>query len=136
MAKSNRPTSRPAKPRSKKADATPSAPPVEATPAAEAVTTPALVLRKKDLLDRVADASGARKKDARAIIDATLQILGEALSRGETLVLPPLGKARVNRSTDKSGGETLVIKLRRAPGEAKKVKETAQEGVAEGGDHV
>lgn len=70
-------------------------------------------LRKKQLLERVAAASGAKKKDARDIVEAVLKVLGDALHAGEILALPPFGKARVNRQKDTAGGEMLVVKLRR-----------------------
>ncbi len=72
-------------------------------------------LRKKELIERVAKAAGAKKKDAREIVEATLTVLGEALAAGETLALPPFGKARVNRHRDVAGGgEMLTVKLRRS----------------------
>jgi DNA-binding protein HU-alpha len=81
---------------------------VVAAPAAGAT------LRKKDLIERVARVAGARKKDARGIVEATLTVLGEALAAGEVLALPPFGKARVNRQKDMDGGGAmLTVKLRR-----------------------
>lgn len=71
------------------------------------------VLRKKELLERVIKRSGEKKKAVKPIVEATLGILGEALAAGEELVLPPFGKARVNRQKDVGSAEMLVIKLRR-----------------------
>lgn len=76
---------------------------------------PAQVLQKKDFVDRVVAASGARKADARPIIEATLAQLGKALSAGETLAVPPLGRARVNLERDQRGGEIITLRLRRRP---------------------
>lgn len=73
------------------------------------------VLQKKDFVDRVVAASGAKKADARPIIEATLAQLGEALSAGETLAVPPLGRARVNLERDQRGGEIITLRLRRRP---------------------
>jgi nucleoid DNA-binding protein len=95
-----------------------------AVPAATKVAT----LRKKELIERVAAVSGVKKQDTRAIIDAVLSVLGDALAAGETLALPPLGKARVNRHKDVDGGEILTVKLRRG-GPA-----TAKEPLAEQGE--
>lgn len=107
---------------------------VPAAPAADKVAAP--VLRKKDFLDRVIAESGARKPDARAIAEATLKILGEALARGESLSLPPLGKLRVSRSTPDAGGARIVVKLRRtAPEEtSQKAQISVPGGLAEGDD--
>lgn len=76
---------------------------------------PAMVLQKKDFVDRVVAASGAKKADARPIIEATLAQLGKALSAGETLAVPPLGRARVNLERDQRGGEIITLRLRRRP---------------------
>ncbi|WP_343082395.1 HU family DNA-binding protein [Ostreiculturibacter nitratireducens] len=81
------------------------------TATAETSDGAAKALRKKEFLDRVIAETGAKKKDAKAVVDATLKLLGDALAAGETLVLPPFGKAKVNRQ--KHEGETLLVKLRR-----------------------
>ena len=73
-----------------------------------------VVMRKRDLIDRVVEQSGVKKKDAKPAIEAALAILGEALSNEEQLNLPPLGKIVVNRKKDVDNGEVLVIKLRRS----------------------
>ncbi|SPH17432.1 hypothetical protein DEA8626_00950 [Defluviimonas aquaemixtae] len=94
------------------------APDAPSTPAsldravATAVATVA-VLRKKELVERVAASTGAKKRDVKPIIEATLKILGNALASGEQLALPPLGKAKVNRQKDLPSGEMLMVKLRR-----------------------
>lgn len=74
------------------------------------------ILRKNDFYDRVVAATGAKKGDVRQIADAVLDILGAALSAGEALALPPLGKARVNRQKDLATGEVLIVRLRRGGG--------------------
>lgn len=84
-------------------------------PAADRNPHPAQVLQKKDFVDRVVAASGAKKADARPIIEATLAQLGKALSAGETLAVPPLGRARVNLERDQRGGEIITLRLRRRP---------------------
>jgi DNA-binding protein HU-alpha len=71
-------------------------------------------LRKKELVERVAEVSGAKKKVVKGIVEATLKVLGDALSRDEVLALPPFGKAKVNRQKDTGGGEMLIVKIRRA----------------------
>lgn len=96
-------------------------------PVAEDAAAPGAVLKKKDLLDRVAARSGVKKSEARDIVEAVLAELGAALARGEGLNLPPLGKAKVNRTRDSAQGEVLIVKLRRG-GEG---KETAQTPLAD-----
>lgn len=118
---------KPAKPAAKAAPK-PTPTPTPAAPVKLAVvsSTPAegmgpapdasLVVKKKDFLDRVVAASGAKKPVARELTEAVLSVLGAALAAGESLALPPLGKLRVTRQIDKQGGEVLLVKIRRAEG--------------------
>ena len=71
-------------------------------------------LRKKEFVERVTTLSGHKKQDVREITEAVLAVLGDALSKGEELNLPPLGKVKVNRQRDLTSGEMMIIKLRRA----------------------
>lgn len=74
---------------------------------------PMMILHKKEFVNRVLAASGRTRADARPIIEATLEQLGLAFANGETVTLPPFGKARVNRQRDIAGGEVLILRLRR-----------------------
>lgn len=76
----------------------------------------ASVVQKRDFIDRVVAASGARRAEARPIIEETLAQLGKALSAGETLAVPPLGRARMNLEHDQRGGQIITLRLRRRPG--------------------
>ncbi len=71
-------------------------------------------LKKKDLIDKVTAATGAKKTTVREIVDATLSVLGDALSKGTMLNLPPFGKAKVSRPTDAASGKAMTVKLRRS----------------------
>ena len=73
-------------------------------------------LAKRDLFARVAAATGSRKKDVKLIAEATLAIIGQALSDGEELNLPPLGKVRIVKSRDAGAAEVVTLKLRRKHG--------------------
>ena len=88
----------------------------------------------RNLLDKVSDVTGGKRKEVRDIIDATLAELGAALSRGDHVSLPELGRMRVSRRAGNAAeGESLVIKLRR-PGTDQKKKD-GKETLAEGGDN-
>ncbi len=76
---------------------------------------PAVVVQKKDFVDRVVAATGAKRSEVRPIVDATLEQLGEALSSGCTLAVPPLGRARINLEKDQRGGDVITLRLRRRP---------------------
>jgi len=76
-----------------------------------------VMLKKQELVERIVKASGAKKKDVKLIIEAALGVLGDALSAGEELNLPPLGKMKVNRQRDEGNAEILILKLRRGGGQ-------------------
>lgn len=73
-------------------------------------------LKKKDLIDRVLAVTGAKKKLVREIVEATLTVLGDALSKGEMLNIPPFGKAKVSRQQDAGTHKAMTVKLRRTTG--------------------
>ena len=75
-----------------------------ALPATDAVAT----LRLKDLVDGVAAATGGKKPEVKKTVEATLAALSAALGEGAMLVLPPLGKLRVVKTTPAA----LTLKLR------------------------
>ncbi len=89
-----------------------------------------IALKLKDLIDRVVEKSGAKKKDVKPVIDATLAVLGEALAAGEGLFVPPLGRLRVNRTKELATGDVLILKLKRA-GVEKTAPKARQERLAE-----
>jgi nucleoid DNA-binding protein len=97
----------------KPAAQTPAARP--AAPRARPVVTPGSgkVIKLKDLLDHVVKATGGKKKAVKETVTATLDALGAALSRGDGLNLPALGKAQVNRQRTLAEGEMIIVKLRR-----------------------
>lgn len=97
---------------------------------AEGAAKVASGLKLKELVDRVVASSGAKKKDAKAVVEATLAEIGRALASGEGLNLPVLGKLRVVRAGAEGGG-AMTLKLRQpAPGGAKgkSAKDTLAEG--------
>lgn len=87
-----------------------SAPPTTASKAATDNT-----LKKKDLIEKVLIITGAKKAQVRDIVEATLTVLGDALTAGAMLNLPPFGKAKVSRATDVASGKAMTVKLRRGP---------------------
>jgi hypothetical protein len=67
-------------------------------------------IKLRDLVDTVAAATGAKKPDAKASVEAVLAAIGAGLAAKSVLVVPPLGKLRVA----KSNGSVLTLKLRLA----------------------
>lgn len=84
--------------------------PADPAPAAEA---PDRFLRKKELIERVVTQSGLKKKDVKPVVEATLTVLGEALSKQEPLNLQPFGKLIVNRRKEQPNAEVLITRIRR-----------------------
>jgi len=79
---------------------------------------PAKVLQKRQLLAQVARRTSLRSSEVRTVVEATLAELGDAIGSGMTLALPPLGRARVSRRSDGSGGEVIILRLRRRASDA------------------
>ncbi len=113
----------PKDPDTKPAKASKLAKPPKAKPVPEAGSKPVLtvvetdapetrvaVVKLKDLIDSVANATSGKKSDVKATVVATLAALGEALATGKSLAVPPLGKLRVV----KNKGPALTLKLRLA----------------------
>lgn len=104
-------------------------PAVEATIKSDVKTA----LKVRPLVDRVVKTTGAKKKAVKDIVEAVLAEIGDALSRGEDLNLPPLGKVKVNRQMDRNGADVLMIKINRGGPKTKAEKEP-KEGLAEDGE--
>ncbi len=97
-------------------------------PAAAPVADKAAVvvsLGKRQLIDKVVEASGIKKKAAKPVIEAVLKELGDALSRGETLNLQPFGKAIVKNTKDLANAEIVELRLRRSKLAIKAAEEAA-----------
>ena len=87
-----------AKPRARPAAKAKPAPEAQVAAAASALVSAVgetIALRKKDLVDRVVAASGAKKKQVKDIVAHTLKVLGDAIGKGEQLHLPPFRLAKV-----------------------------------------
>ena len=77
-----------------------------------------VMLRKKDMLERLTERTGLRKNQIKPVLEAVLAELGDALIKGESLNLPPLGKLTVNRSIAQEKADVVICKLRRAKASA------------------
>ena len=75
------------------------------------------LVRLKDLIDRVVAFAGAKRQTVRPVAEARLKVPGDALEAGESLVAPPLGRARLNRSKDTASGPMLTVNRADADGE-------------------
>ncbi|SFR36974.1 DNA-binding protein HU-beta [Yoonia tamlensis] len=84
------------------------------TPATDDVNaTP--VLKKPQLFNEVVARTGLKKRDVKPAVEAALAVIGEALARGEELILPPMGKTRIVKSKELGNGAALLtLKFRTA----------------------
>jgi len=91
---------------------TATAAPAGATAAAEGQAA-APALRKKELIERIVQTSGMKRRDVKPVVEATLSVMGQALTSGESLNIQPLGRIVVNRRKELANGEVLVTRIRR-----------------------
>ncbi|MGI3165777.1 HU family DNA-binding protein [Pseudooceanicola sp. 200-1SW] len=84
-----------------------------------------LVLKKKELIDRVVMRSGVKKKDAKPVIEAMMQVLGEALTEGRDLNLQPLGRIKVNKVKETANGKVLMTRIRQSGAALEELQEAA-----------
>ncbi|WP_284164215.1 HU family DNA-binding protein [Frigidibacter sp. SD6-1] len=113
---------KPARKRPAKASETPAKPEADMADAAEGT-----VLKLRDLVERAASRSGAKKPAAKPVIEAALAVIAEALDAGQSLNLPPLGRVRVGKVKEGAQGAMLTLKLKRG-GPARKDDAPLAEG--------
>ena len=127
-----------AKATEKPADKVKPAKPEGEKPAKPAASKPTAgtTLRAKDLVARVAEATGAKIKDIKITVEATLSELGKALDAGEALNLPPLGRVKITPAKEEGGSAPMKLKLRRGAGNGGNStrKAAEKEGLAEDGE--
>lgn len=78
-------------------------------------------MKKQELIDVIAEDAGLSKKAAGAALDALLDNVTGALTRGEEVTLPGFGKFTVTERAARKGrnpqtGEVVDIAASRAPG--------------------
>jgi len=93
----------------------------------------AVALKLRELVGRVVEVTGGKKKGVKEIVEATLTALGDALAKGEELNLPGVGKVRVAKSVDREGRSMMTLKVRGTgtpkPKEPKETLADAEEAV-------
>ncbi len=73
----------------------------------------AQIIQKREFIDRVLASTGGKKNQIKPVVEATLEELGKAFAAGETLVVPPFGRARVSMKKNIEGGEVINLRVRR-----------------------
>lgn len=69
-------------------------------------------LKKRELIDLVVARSDVKKKYAKPVVEALLEVLGESLAKGRELNLQPLGKLKYNRTKETPSARVVVAKIR------------------------
>ncbi len=89
------------------------------------------ITRKPQFIDRVVERSEMRKRDVKPAVEAALAVLAEAIANGEELILPPLGKIKVNREKDVGNGTAYLVKIRVPNPSDPEDSDNAEEAIAE-----
>ena len=97
-------------------------------------------LKKQELIEKVLAKGDIKKKNAKPVVEAVLEVLGEVLAEGREINLPPLGKIKINRVRDMANARIIIAKIRQAqPGAGPDAEsddedgdEDMKEGVAQG----
>ncbi|TGD42864.1 hypothetical protein EEB11_11320 [Pseudotabrizicola sediminis] len=108
------------------------APAIEPTPA-DSKDERAAALKLRELVTRVTETTGGKKKGVKEIVEATLTALGDALAKGQELKLPGVGKVRVAKSVDREGRAMMTLKVR---GTGTPKPKQSKETLAEAGEAV
>lgn len=70
--------------------------------------------KKSDLIDKIVERSGMKKKTVKPIVEATLAVLGEVMKENQELNLEPFGKVKLNRVKETQNARISVLKLRQS----------------------
>ncbi|MDA7427589.1 HU family DNA-binding protein [Primorskyibacter aestuariivivens] len=102
-----------AKPVEPAANSIPAAPkPAPVVVTEKTPVTSAPDLKKQELLAEVVSKSGVAKRDAKPVVEAMLEIMGDALQDGRDLNLNPMGKIIIKKSKPVSNGTVLTTRVR------------------------
>ena len=94
----------------------PTVKPVEVDAAPQAAIDPAAPpqpLRQKEFLARVVQRAGLRPGKIKPVMNAVLAELGDVITEGRSITMPPLGRISVTKRKDRTDMDVLVLKLRR-----------------------
>ena len=78
------------------------------------------MMNKQDLVDKVAKKSGLTKKDAQAIIDSTVEVIMDAVKKGDSVTLVGFGSFKATKRAARKGrnpqtGKEITIPARKSP---------------------
>jgi len=70
------------------------------------------VLKKKELLQMVAERSNLNNNKVKPVLEAMLEVLGEAIAEGRELNLQPFGRVKINRQKEVGNARVTIAKIR------------------------
>ncbi|MEO1140716.1 MAG: HU family DNA-binding protein [Pseudomonadota bacterium] len=82
------------------------------TELATAVTSPEL--KKRELFELVSARADMPKNKVKPVVEAMMEVLGEAIADGRELNLQPFGKLKVQRTKDLGNARVVVAKIRQS----------------------
>ncbi len=85
-------------------------------------------MKKKELIDAVVAKLDMKKPDAKAAVEAVLEILGDTLASGQGVNVPPLGKLMVKNMKSGANATVVNVRLRKNSGEKSDQKALAATG--------
>lgn len=109
-------------------------PPSSADDEIKAAGAKSAVLRLRDLVNRVSENHGHKKKDVKDIVESMLAEMAKALDNKENMILPSLGKVRIVRQGDVDTGVPMTLKLRRSNAAGAGKNSQDKEGLADDGE--
>ncbi len=90
------------------------APVSDATSTTEENATPEF--RRPELIEKVMERSGMKRKDVKPVVEAMLAVMGDLLVEETDMNIAPLGKIMVKNCKDIEKAHVLTVKIRRAKG--------------------
>lgn len=93
-------------------DAKPSTSKIPAPPPPVQNATASVELKKPELIDLIVSRSDIKKKYAKPVVEAMLEVLAETVAKGREMNLQPFGKVKYNRTKETTWARVVVTKIR------------------------
>ena len=89
-------------------------------------------MKKKELIEAVCARTDVKRKFAKPVIEAMMEVLGEAIAEGRVLNLQPMGKLVSKRSKETANARISVLRVRQSKSAASgQSAQTMQEAIAD-----
>ncbi|MEM6589152.1 MAG: HU family DNA-binding protein [Pseudomonadota bacterium] len=77
-------------------------------------TAPGQELKKRELLDQIVKRTDVKKKFAKPVMEAMIEVLGEALAQDRPLNLQPMGKVMPKRTKESGSNRVITARIRQS----------------------